>query len=122
MPRAFAFALPSIANVNEHKHTHAHAHTRRQVMAWMSFGAQWRACARANAYGTGGWKDCQPVCDALKNGRADQERMMREMMAMSSESADEGRQRLKDAQEMSELKNEATKDASDGKRSERARR
>ena len=35
---------------------------------------------RALAYGTGGWKDCEPVCDALKNGRAAQLAMQAEMM------------------------------------------
>ena len=37
----------------------------------------------ARAYGTGGWKDCAPICDELKNGKADQERLMAEMMEMS---------------------------------------
>ena len=35
----------------------------------------------ARAYGTGGWRDCEPVCDSLKNGREDQLRLQREMMA-----------------------------------------
>jgi hypothetical protein len=37
----------------------------------------------ARAYGTGGWKDCAPICDELKNGKADQDRLMAEMMEMS---------------------------------------
>jgi len=35
----------------------------------------------ARAYGTGGWRDCEPVCDSLKNGREEQLRLQREMMA-----------------------------------------
>jgi len=34
----------------------------------------------ALAYGTGGWKDCEPICDSLKNGRAEQLAMQEEMM------------------------------------------
>jgi len=33
----------------------------------------------ARAYGTGGWKDCAPICDELKNGKADQDRLMAEI-------------------------------------------
>lgn len=35
----------------------------------------------ARAYGTGGWRDCEPVCDSLKNGYEEQLRLQREMMA-----------------------------------------
>jgi len=35
----------------------------------------------ARAYGTGGWRDCEPVCDSLKNGREEQLGLPREMMA-----------------------------------------
>ena len=38
----------------------------------------WAAPARA--YGTGGWKDCEPVCDALVDGRRRQLALQREMM------------------------------------------
>ena len=37
----------------------------------------------------GGWRDCQPVCDSLKNGREDQLRLQREMMASMGEDARE---------------------------------
>ena len=38
------------------------------------------AAGEARAYGTGGWKDCEPVCDALKDGRAKQLALQAEMM------------------------------------------
>ena len=50
----------------------------------------------ALAYGTGGWKDCEPICDSLKNGRAEQLAMQEEMMrsmgrgASASEGEGEG--------------------------------
>lgn len=45
------------------------------------------ACAAraARAYGTGGWRDCDPVCDSLKDGRARQLALMREMSGETAE-------------------------------------
>jgi len=47
----------------------------RATLAWMAFVA----ASPARAYGTGGWKDCEPVCDALMDGRAKQLALQREM-------------------------------------------
>lgn len=41
----------------------------------------------ARAYGTGGWKDCEPVCDALKDGRAKQLALQAEMLGGGGSSA-----------------------------------
>jgi len=38
---------------------------------------------RAHAYGTGGWKDCEPICDSLKGGFAAQQKLQEEMMRQS---------------------------------------
>ena len=46
------------------------------ALTLMGFGA----AGEARAYGTGGWKDCEPVCDALKDGRAKQLALQAEMM------------------------------------------
>ena len=37
----------------------------------------------ANAYGSGGWGDCAPVCDALKDGFSAQQKMQEEMLRQS---------------------------------------
>lgn len=37
----------------------------------------------ANAYGSGGWGDCAPVCDALKDGFSAQQKMQEEMLRLS---------------------------------------
>lgn len=38
----------------------------------------------AHAYGTGGWKDCEPVCDSLKGGFAAQQKLQEEMMRQAT--------------------------------------
>ena len=38
----------------------------------------------AQAYGTGGWKDCEPVCDSLKGGFAAQQKLQEEMMRQAT--------------------------------------
>ena len=64
--------------------------TRRRALAMMTSSLVAVTSAReARAYGTGGWRDCQPVCDSLKNGREDQLRLQREMMASMGEDARE---------------------------------
>ena len=37
----------------------------------------------SHAYGTGGWKDCEPICDSLKGGFAAQQKLQEEMMRQS---------------------------------------
>ena len=59
--------------------------TRREGTAFAAFAAFTALTGGAftgdaNAYGTGGWKDCEPVCDALKDGRARQLALQAEMM------------------------------------------
>jgi len=44
----------------------------------------------AIAYGTGGWKDCEPVCDSLKGGFEKQKRLQEEMMRSSKADYDAG--------------------------------
>jgi hypothetical protein len=38
----------------------------------------------AHAYGTGGWKDCEPVCDSLKGGFAAQQKLQEELMRQAT--------------------------------------
>lgn len=45
---------------------------------------------RAFAYGTGGWKDCEPICDSLKGGFAAQQKLQEEMMRQSMGGDDTG--------------------------------
>ncbi|CAL6445459.1 unnamed protein product [Bathycoccus prasinos] len=58
---------------------------RRDVFAvgvlFLSLGASSKE--RAFAYGTGGWKDCEPICDSLKGGFAAQQKLQEEMMRQS---------------------------------------
>ena len=65
--------------------------TRRRALAMMMTSSliAVTSAREARAYGTGGWRDCQPVCDSLKNGREDQLRLQREMMASMGEDARE---------------------------------
>ncbi len=65
--------------------------TRRRALAMMMTSSLIAVTSEreARAYGTGGWRDCQPVCDSLKNGREDQLRLQREMMASMGEDARE---------------------------------
>ena len=44
----------------------------------------------AFAYGTGGWKDCEPICDSLKGGFAAQQKLQEEMMRQSMGGDDTG--------------------------------
>ena len=63
--------------------------TRRRALAMMMTSSlvAVTSAREARAYGTGGWRDCQPVCDSLKNGREEQLRLQREMMASMGEDA-----------------------------------
>jgi hypothetical protein len=58
---------------------------RRDVFAvgvlFLSLGASSKESAFA--YGTGGWKDCEPICDSLKGGFAAQQKLQEEMMRQS---------------------------------------
>jgi hypothetical protein len=56
--------------------------TRRAIVMMTATMLATAATTRddALAYGTGGWKDCEPICDSLKNGRAEQLAMQEEMM------------------------------------------
>ena len=51
---------------------------RRDVFAvgvlFLSLGASSKESAFA--YGTGGWKDCEPICDSLKGGFAAQQKLL----------------------------------------------
>lgn len=49
---------------------------------FLSLGAS-SSKERAFAYGTGGWKDCEPICDSLKGGFAAQQKLQEEMMRQS---------------------------------------
>jgi len=59
---------------------------RRDVFAvgvlFLSLGAS-SSKESAFAYGTGGWKDCEPICDSLKGGFAAQQKLQEEMMRQS---------------------------------------
>lgn len=66
--------------------------TRREgtAAAFAAFAALTLAgfgAGEARAYGTGGWKDCEPVCDALKDGRAKQLALQAEMLGGGGSSA-----------------------------------
>ena len=60
---------------------------RRDVFAvgvlFLSLGGASSSKERAFAYGTGGWKDCEPICDSLKGGFAAQQKLQEEMMRQS---------------------------------------
>ena len=65
---------------------------RRDVFAvgvlFLSLGASSKESAFA--YGTGGWKDCEPICDSLKGGFAAQQKLQEEMMRQSMGGDDTG--------------------------------
>jgi hypothetical protein len=56
---------------------------------FLSLGAS-SSKERAFAYGTGGWKDCEPICDSLKGGFAAQQKLQEEMMRQSMGGDDTG--------------------------------
>jgi hypothetical protein len=60
---------------------------RRDVFAvgvlFLSLGGASSSKESAFAYGTGGWKDCEPICDSLKGGFAAQQKLQEEMMRQS---------------------------------------
>ena len=56
---------------------------------FLSLGAS-SSKKRAFAYGTGGWKDCEPICDSLKGGFAAQQKLQEEMMRQSMGGDDTG--------------------------------
>lgn len=66
---------------------------RRDVFAvgvlFLSLGAS-SSKESAFAYGTGGWKDCEPICDSLKGGFAAQQKLQEEMMRQSMGGDDTG--------------------------------
>ena len=67
---------------------------RRDVFAvgvlFLSLGGASSSKERAFAYGTGGWKDCEPICDSLKGGFAAQQKLQEEMMRQSMGGDDTG--------------------------------
>ena len=69
------------------------AQRRRDVFAvgvlFLSLGAS-SSKESAFAYGTGGWKDCEPICDSLKGGFAAQQKLQEEMMRQSMGGDDTG--------------------------------
>ena len=67
---------------------------RRDVFAvgvlFLSLGGASSSKESAFAYGTGGWKDCEPICDSLKGGFAAQQKLQEEMMRQSMGGDDTG--------------------------------